>query len=173
MKYRVFLFLVCFFIVSCGAGSKSDDSEDNTEDPIEVGDDYLDGKWSTGCFVVAAGVYRIQEFTFSKITYSESIVWYEDDSCTTIDTSHDEIHNSGKIVYGGTFRTESGLDARSIDVRKLVSDNPEMFTTYFSIFYIDGYTVYFGDYTPENTGYSADKRHKDLDFNYPLYQVFP
>jgi len=151
MEYKVIcLLIVSTAIYACGGGSGDGTTEART----------LSGEWQTPCYQSKGGSDpSFNEYSLEVMSFSSSIISF----LTTVHSdSNCQIVVRNRAVYeveykiGDTITTQSGLEAQEIDIFDSLEDN-----TSYSIIYVDGDALYFGDVVAS----SPEERTDKLDFD--------
>ena len=154
----------------------------STSAPPEVSVSPLDGTWKTACIDVSSdtvtGSAQWTEINLGN-NFSDTIEIYDNATCTGTHIATKS--GSGTSVLGDTLVTSTyGFTASRLDwtvtsashtgvineVTDLVADYPEG-TTFYDIMFLQGDTIYYGDYTTGDALSSVTRPTEvDLDFGF-------
>lgn len=158
-----------------GNGDNDDDSQaDNGTEPDAELFAELEGTWERVCHDLdgESAFHQDSLVTYDNGTAEIDFRFYEDESCN-------EPVGEARIVYdvalGETIVTESGLEAREIDM-EVVEDPDEVAAAEqeFNIYHIeegDQDTKYRGQSDPDDPPATAGQRPNTLDFEVPAFRV--
>lgn len=141
-----------FIVTGCG---------DNDLDGSKTRQNNIIGTWATPCQSYTDSSWKTT-YDFLQTTFTIIYESYDDPSCETATYTSTA---SGDYIVGSTVTTNSGTEAKEIDIHYTAYDDYEADYMVYDIFTTENDSVlYFGSYDSDNDGTSEDKRFTDINY---------
>ena len=122
----------------------------------------LEGVWSEVCHVNSGGVWIQRTIIFLGNTYTEVLAEYTDSACLT---SISNIQITGSFVIGSSLTTNTGLNAKKLDITKISNQDVNSNNIFYTIFRIIDNNLYMGATNDAASASNSEVRLTKLDFD--------
>ena len=122
----------------------------------------LEGAWNGICHAKSEGLWIQRTIIFLGNTYTDILAEYTDSACLT---SKSNIQITGSFVIGSSLTTNTGLNAKKLDMTMISNQDVNSNNVFYTIFRIIDNNLYMGTTNDAESASNSGNRLTKLDFD--------